>query len=294
MEKGRHHRYLKPEDVARLASFEFAPKLIADGYLAGKHRTRTRGSSTEFQEYREYAEGDDPSLVDWRVYARTDRHYVRTFVHETNVECHIFLDSSASMGFAAGREQSKLDYASFFSAALAYLVVKTGNRVSLQMFDEAIRHHFPVGSTHQHLNNLLNALEKNEPGNATSISAALKRGFPLLKRKGTLVIISDFFDEPAQIFSALAGYLHRGFKIHLIHVLTPEEIELPLRGITTFVDMETQRKLVAQPASIRKAYAEAMQGHIQVLRQFSIRRGIDYSLARTDRHYFELFDKLIK
>ena len=294
MESSRHHRYLRPEDVARLSSFEFAPKLIAEGYLAGKHRTRTRGSSTEFQEYREYAEGDDPALVDWRVFARTDRHFVRTFVHETNVECHIFLDSSASMGFAAGGEQSKLDYASFFTAALAYLVVKTGNRVSLQLFDESIRQHFPAGSTHQHLNNLLHALENNKPGQATSLSEALRRSFPLLKRKGTLVILSDFFDEPAAIFSALAGYLHRGFKIHLLHVLTPAEIDLPLRGITTFVDMETQQKLVAQPASIRKAYAAAMQEHIQTLRQFAIRRGIDYSLARTDRHYFELFDKLIK
>ena len=127
------HRYLRPEDIRKLQTFEFAPKAMVEGYLAGMHRSRQRGSSIEFHEYRQYVPGDDPAAVDWRVYARTDRHYLRTYNLETSMECHIFLDSSASMGFGAA--PAKLEYASFFAAALCYLVLINHDRVSLLLFD---------------------------------------------------------------------------------------------------------------------------------------------------------------
>lgn len=134
-------KYLRPEDIRKLETFEFAPKAVVEGYLAGNHRSRSRGCSIEFRDYREYVHGDDPALIDWRVFARTDRYYLRTYEQETNMECHVFLDSSASMGF--GRELSKLEYGSFFAAALCYLVTRNSDRVSLQLFDDSIRHFFP-------------------------------------------------------------------------------------------------------------------------------------------------------
>jgi len=290
MAKNGTFKYLRPEDIRRLSSYEFAPRAVAEGYLSGRHRSRSRGSSTEFHDYRQYVPGDDRALIDWRVFARTDRHYLRTFEQESNTECHILLDSSASMGF--GDPLSKLEYASFFAAALAHLVTRKGDRVSLGIFDDKLREFFPPGSTRAHLNGLLNALERNTPGAQTSISTALDKAFPLLKRRGSLVVISDFFDRPEKVFAALAPYLHRGFRIHLFQVLAPAELDLETSGLATFQDMETGEKVVAHTSSIRDAYHGAMRDHIATLRRLCAPRGIDHMLARTDQSHFGLFDHL--
>jgi uncharacterized protein (DUF58 family) len=285
-------KFLRPADIRKLASFEFAPRAVVEGYLAGRHMSRARGSSIEFRDYRQYVPGDDLALVDWRVFARTDRFYLRTYEQETNMECHVFLDSSGSMGF--GKPLTKLEYASFFAAALCYLVTRNTDRVSLQIFDDRIRHYYPPGSTTRHLHSLMHALEGNEPGNETSVAEALRRSYPLLKRKGTVIVISDFFDDAAAIFSALSPYLHRGFTVHLFHILTPEELDLERKGLVTFLDMETRQRVVAHTENLRAAYREAIQAHIHNLRQLAIRRNVDYMTARTDTHYFNLFDRLVK
>jgi uncharacterized protein (DUF58 family) len=285
-------KYLKPDDIRKLARYEFAPKLLVEGYLSGRHRSLARGASIEFRDYRQYVQGDDLGMVDWRVFARTDRHYVRTYEQETNMECHVFLDSSASMGFGEGI--SKLEYASFFAAAVCYLVTHNTDRVSLQIFDDKIREYFPPGSTTKHLHSLLKALENNYAGNKTCVSEALLKSYPLLKRKGTLIVISDFFDDPAAIFAALNPYLHRGFKVHLFHILSPGELELDDRGLTQFEDMETNGRVIAHTDDIREPYSKAMQEHMDALRELSVRRNVDYVLARTDTHYFNLFDSLAR
>jgi uncharacterized protein (DUF58 family) len=196
------------------------------------------------------------------------------------------------MGF--GRKLTKLEYASFFAAALCYLVVKSSDRVSLQIFDDKTRSFFQPGSTGLHLQNLMHALETNHPGNRTSIAAALKKSFPLLKRKGTLIVVSDFFDDPASVFKALSPYLHRGIRVYLFHVLAPEELDLDDRGLTTFVDMETNERLIAHTDNLRNMYRRAIQDHINGLRELSVRRNVEHVLARTDTHYFQLFDRLTK
>jgi len=285
-------RYLKPEDIRRLTSYEFAPKALAEGYLSGRHRSRQRGASVEFHDYRAYAPGDNPALIDWRVYARTDRYYLRTFEQETNLECHLFLDSSGSMGF--GEPLSKLGYASFFSAALAYLVIRKADRVSLTIFDESVREHFPPGSTQRHMHGLMNALEKNAPGRETRLAEALRRTLPLLTRRGTLIVVSDFLDDAAAIFEALGPYLHRGFRVHLFHIIDPIEEDLSRRGNLTFVDIETGHRVVANADQIRAGYRDLIAGHISRLRNLAVRRGVDYALARTDRDYFTLFDHLAR
>ncbi len=288
----KERTYLRPEDIRKLATFEFAPKALVEGYLAGRHRSRDSGSSIEFRDYRQYVPGDDLALVDWRIYARTDRHYIRTYEQETNMECHIFLDSSASMAF--GNDVTKLEYASFFTAALCYLVIHNTDRVSLQIFDQEIREFFAPGSTRAHLQTLLNALQKNRPGNRTSLAEALRRSYGLLRRKGTLIVISDFFDDAAEIFAALNPYIHRGFRVHLFHILSPEELDLEDRGLVSFVDMETGKRVIGHTDDIRSGYQLAMQEHITSLRDLANRRSIDYSLTSTDKHFFELFDVLIK
>lgn len=285
-------QYLRPEDIRHLAGFEFAPKLVVEGYFAGRHVSRSRGTSVEFRDYRQYVPGDDLALVDWRVYGRTDRFYLRTYDHETSMDCHLFLDSSASMGF--GRDPSKLEYASFFTACLAYMVIRGGDRVSLQIFDRTIRTFVPPGSTGTHLNGLLNLLERNRPGEQTSLAEALRHSFPLLKRRGILVVVSDFFDDPAAIFEALGPYLHRGFKVFLFHVLTPDELDFADRGLVAFRDLETGQRVIAHTEDIRSGYLDAMGRHIDSLRELATRRSVDYTVARTDTHFYHLFERLVR
>lgn len=282
--------YLRPEDIRALQRLVFTPRTVAEGRMAGRHRSVIAGASTDFRDYRPYTPGDDLRQVDWRVYARTDRHYLRTHNQETDTLCHIFMDCSASMGF--GAPQSKLAHASCFAAALAYLVLRSNDAFSLHLFDENPRYSLPPGSTTQHLHALLSALEDNKPAGRTSVAAALQRGFPLLSRKGALVVLSDFFDDPAAIFEALSPYLHRGFRVHLFHLLAPEDQELPDRGLTTFRDLETGERLVAHARALRDTYRAAMDAHVASLRELAVRRRVNYVLTRTDQSILPLFDEL--
>ena len=285
-------KYLRPEDVRRLESYEFAARLLAEGWLAGRHRSRLRGASTEFHEYRAYTPGDAPSLVDWRVFARTDRHSVKTFEQETNLECHLLVDSSSSMGFAGGAAVTKLEFASYFSAALAWLVVRGTDRVSLQIFDDRVREFLPPGSTRQHLNQVLTTLERNAPRGPTSLAAALSRAALQLRRRGTVIVLSDFYDDPAEIFTALNPFIHRGFRIHLFHLLSPEEWELGDGALSRYEDMESAAHITLHPRAIAESYRETLQTHLTRLRTLSAQRQIDYTVARTDGTFWSLFDRI--
>ena len=287
------HKYLDPADIRRLKNYEFGAKAMVEGYLSGRHRSRQRGSSIEFHEFRQYVEGDDLSRVDWRVYARNDKMFLRTFEQETNLECHIFLDCSASMGFPEHSERlSKLEYASFFSAALAWWVIAKNDRVSLTLFDDGIRKFLPSGSTRKHLNDLLRTLEGNAPGSGTSITETLIRAQPLLRHKGTLVVLSDFFSDPAELFRALNPYIHRGFRIHLFHLLDPEEMELGERGLSRFVDMESNDSLTLHPRVMRDSWKKELLGHVRSMRSLAASRRVDYVLTSTSDSYFSMFDRL--
>lgn len=286
-------RFLDPADIRRLKNYEFGAKAMVEGYLSGRHRSKQRGSSIEFHEFRQYVPGDDLARVDWRVFGRNDRMFLRTFEQETNLECHIFLDCSASMGFSGHADRlTKLEYASFFSAALAWWVISKNDRVSLTLFDNGIRRFLPPGSTRKHLNDLLNTLETNQPGSGTSITDALARAQPLLRRKGTLVVLSDFFCDPAALFRSLNPYIHRGFRIHLFHILDPAEIQLDDRGLSRFVDMESADEITIHPHTMREAWNREIVGHTRTLRALAASRRTDYALTSTSDPYFALFDRM--
>lgn len=277
-------KYLRPEDARQLRALTFAPRVMVEGALAGKHRSRLRGASTEFHEFRAYSPGDPPALVDWRVYARTDRFYLRTFEQETHLECHLFVDSSASMGFSDGGE-SKLDWASRFAAGLAYLVTLRQDRVSMTLFDDGPRQFLPPGGTQAHLRQLLAQLEHNQASGRTSVARALERSLPLLKHRGTVIVLSDFLEEPAELFRALGAYLHRGFKVFLYQVLTAEELELKDTAFRRYEDMEGGPRVVVHPDAVRQAYVEEITAHQKRLSALASRRGVGWHLARTDQPF---------
>lgn len=286
------HQFLRPEDVRRLSNYRFAAKMMVEGWMSGRHRSRGRGASSNFLEYRQYSQGDDVRMVDWRVFARTDRHYMKTFEHETHLECHLFVDSSASMGFRDSGPMTKLEYASFFAACFAWLVVRGHDMVSLQLFDDHIRHFLPPGSSMKHLDQLLTRLEHNAPGGKTSVAAALERARGLLQRKGTLIIVSDFLDDPAAIFHALNPYLHRGFKVIMVQVLDPGEVSLDGQGAVRYRDMETGRKLVLNPSGVKDEYRRSFLRHRLALRDMAATRGVAFLSVTTKESYYGLFDEL--
>lgn len=286
-------RFLKKEDLNRLKNYELGAKAMVEGYLAGRHHSRQRGASIEFHEFRQYVPGDDLAAVDWRVFARNDKMFLRTYEQETNLECQIFIDCSASMGFTSDKQGlDKLEYCSFFAACLAWLVVSQNDRVALALFDEKIRRFIPPGSTHRHLMEMLHVLETNRAGSGTSIIESLRLANPLLKRKGNLFLLSDFFCDPAELFQALNPYLHRGFQVHLFHVLDPAEIDLGDQPIARFVDMENGQRLTVHPQALREDWRKHLNGHIRTLRALAASRRVDYMPITTDQSYFQLFDSL--
>jgi len=286
-------KYLRPEDIRRLRNYEIGAKAMVEGYLAGRHRSKQRGSSIEFHEFRQYAPGDDLARIDWRVFARNDKLFLRTFEQETNLECHLLIDASASMGFRGDEARlDKFEYACFFAACLAWLVVSKNDRVSLTLFDQGIRRHLPAGSTRRHLHDVLRTLEDERPGAGTSLPETLRRAHPLLRRRGTLVLLSDFFHEPGELFRALNPFLHRGFRVLLFHLLDPAELDLGERGLSRFVDLESGERLTVHPQTVRQAWKAQMQHHSRALRRLAGPRGAAYRLIPTTESYFSLFDEL--
>ncbi len=283
---------LRPEDMSRLANYRFAVRMMAEGWLSGRHRARGRGSSSDFLEYRAYAPGDDPRLIDWRAFARTDRLQLRTFENETHLECHLFVDSSASMGFRGAAPLTKLAFASHFAACLAWLVVRGKDRVSLQLVDEGLRSFLPPGSTHGHLNQCLHLLEHNRPGGRTDLPLALERSRHLMVRPGTLVVVSDCLCDADSLLRGLHPYLHRGCKVVLVQVLDPEELELAGSGMARYVDMETGESVTCNMEHLRDDYAARMRQQRRELAAMAASRGILYLPTTTAQSFYPLFDAL--
>lgn len=267
----------------------FAARIIVEGAYAGRHRSPYKGSAAEFIDYREYYPGDEIRTIDWKAFARTDRHFVKLFQRETDMACHIVLDRSASMGYGGKAfrsyfptlEVSKLEYGSYLAAALAYLLVKQGDRVGLTLFDEKVTAHVPAGSTFPHLYAILNTLEKQKPGKKTSVSRALQDTFALHKRRGMLIVISDLLDDPVSVFRALDMFRHRRFEVVLFHVLHRYELTLPPLDSVNFVDAESSETLTARPGDIAESYERELGNYLSHVANGARARGIDYNLVNT-------------
>ena len=285
----RKWRYLRPADLKRMRNMEFAARRIVEGYFSGKHRSPFRDFSQEFADYRAYVPGDDLRTLDWKAFAHTDRYYIKRFRKDTGMPCHLVLDKSNSMAYGGGSEEelSKLEYACFLVAALGFLIVKQGDRAGFCLFDDELRDYRPPGSAMSHLFGILNALEPLQPSGTTQTAEALREAFHLIRRRSLLIIVSDFLDDPAEIFSALSMFTHKQFEIILFHVLHDDELKLPEVEHARFIDLETRGTLVAEPDVIREAYDEELTQYLDQMRTHARARQIDYNLITTSTHYNE-------
>ena len=276
--------FLRPELVSRLENMDIRARFIVEGFIAGLHRSPYHGFSVEFAEYRQYNSGESTRNIDWKIYAKTDRYYIKVFEDETNLRATLLLDQSASMDFSSGGV-TKLQYATYLAAALSYLMVRQRDAVGLVVFDEKINKVVPHHSFRSHLFNLLKVLQNLNPGKRTAISSTLHEMAERLKRRGLIVLMSDLMDEPADVIEGLKHFRHRGHEIVVFHLLDPLELSLDYKGEVRFVDKETKEQLRTQPSFLRKDYRLNVQRWIKRLEDECKENAIDYNAITTDESF---------
>jgi len=289
MNKG--DKLLNLEEVSRFDNLLVFAKSLVDGYYSGRHRAVNYGSSAQFKDYRAYQPGDELSKIDWRLYGKTKRFYTRRYDNETDMIIYLLVDTSASMGYGKGTGKNLL--AGQIAAALAYLMINQGDKVSLILFDTKVRHFIAPGGTRAHLYNMVNTLEEAEPSLKTDVCATLHECQALLKKRGRLVVVSDFWGADSQLFDALSLYLHRKFEVLLMQVMDDDELNLPQYDNVRFVDMESGEEVQVEPDEIRSQYKKNMQEFLNSMAHDSEARKISYSLLNTSSPYLEAIESYL-
>jgi len=276
----RERQFLDPAVVARLGTLELKARTIVEGFLSGLHRSPFKGFSVEFAEYRQYIPGDDLSTIDWKVYARSDRHYVKKFEEETNLDCHVMIDVSGSMAYGS-RGITKHEYAQCLAASLGYLMNRQRDAVGLTAFDERVVAMLPASSRAGHLRAFLLTLDRLRLGKVTNVSKPLHQLAGSLSRRGIVVLISDLLDDPEAVIRGVKHVQFRGTDVIVFQVLDPDEIDFPFERPTRFEDLETTEEIMAVPGLVREHYLRQMGGLVDRYRRELGVAGIDYQLLKT-------------
>ena len=275
--------FLDPAVVARLGTLELKARTIVEGFLSGLHRSPFKGFSVEFAEYRQYMPGDDLSTIDWKIYARSDRYYVKKFEEETNLQCHLRLDVSGSMAYGTHHALSKFEYGACLAASLAYLMKRQRDAVGLTAFDQGVVTTLAPSSRSGHLRALLLTLNGLKPANVTNVAKPLHELAESLRKRGMVILISDLLDDPDAVIRGLKHFQFRGTDVIVFHVLDPDEIEFPFDRATRFEDLETSEEVMAVPAAVRDSYLREIGRFIERYKRELGASGIDYQLLSTSR-----------
>ena len=267
--------------VAMLDSISMKAKLVVEGYIIGQHRSPYHGFSVEFAEHRSYEPGDEVKHIDWKLYGKTNRLYVKRFEEETNLRAHLILDTSKSMTYASGKV-TKLDYGSYLLAALSYLMISQQDAAGVVLFDEKIRSFIPPKSTPSHLNTLLNTLDVKKPGNDTKIETVLHEMADRINKRGLVIIISDLLDDPKSILNGLKHFRHKKQEVILFHILDRNELEFDFNSRTKFIDMESGAEITTDPWHIKTDYKNLILDLQKYYKSQCRQNNIDYVSLFTD------------
>ncbi len=285
-------RFIDPDILSSITNLELIARTIVEGFVSGLHKSPFKGFSVEFMEYRPYIQGDDPRRIDWNLYARTDRYYVKEFEEETNTKCHILLDVSKSMHYSSDKT-TKFQYSCYLAASLAYFMIRQRDAVGLYLFDDKIVDHLPPKSSSSHLHSLLNIIDSAEPGEKTAVGRPFHEIADAMKRRGIVVIISDLLDDPEQIVDGLKHFHFNGNEVILFHVLDPFEVALQFTDLVELEDMETGEKILVIPEAAKKIYESNFVEFQTTLKKHCGLLGIDYNQLLTDKPLdFALFQYL--
>lgn len=282
-------KYLDPALISKLKTIELKARYVVEGFMIGLHRSPFHGFSVEFSEHRPYMQGDALKNIDWKVYAKSEKYVIKQFEEETNLICHILLDSSKSMNFKHSGKISKIEYAITLAASLSYLMINQQDSVGLTVYSDKIDGYFPPKSNKIYLKNILAALNNINASGKTSTAVCLNQIAEKIKKRGLTIIISDLFDNPDSIISAFKHIRYKKNEVIVFQILDPSEKNFGFDGDAVFIDSETGSELTTQPHHIQKAYQSAMGEFISKIKNECLNYGIEYNLIETDQP----FDKAI-
>ncbi|HJT68272.1 MAG TPA: DUF58 domain-containing protein [Pyrinomonadaceae bacterium] len=287
-------RFLDPELLARIGSLELLARAVVEGFMSGLHRSPYTGFSTEFTEYRQYNPGDDLRYLDWRLLGRTDRYFIKKYRADTNTQCHLLIDTSASMNYAHASTVTKLQYAKFLAASLAYLLNRQQDAVGMVAFDQKIHTHVPARNRIGHMRTIFGNLSLLEPGGETRLAESLHQLAEILTRRGIVVMISDFYDQPDRLQEAFQHLRFKGHDLIAFHVLDQNELDFEFTDpVLLLEDAETQEQMPVLPDVVMSGYRERMRKHVEEMRRCAATNHVDYEVLTTKQALdFALFSFL--
>lgn len=276
--------YFDPETLAKLQGLELRARHIVEGYVSGVHRSPYHGFSIEFAEHREYVQGDDLRYVDWKVFGKSDKIYLKQYEEETNLISYLLLDTSESMRYQGpDSPMSKLDYAKCIAASLAYLILQQQDSVGLVTFDQKINTLIRASTNPSHLKQMLHVMENAPAEKKTATGPIFHDLAERLKKRGAVIILSDLFDDVKSLLAGLKHFRHRRHEVILFHILDPAELDFPFRKVTLFKGLEQLADVLSDPQSLRKAYLKEIDNYLKEIKTGCRAQRADYQLVRTDR-----------
>ncbi len=273
-------RFLQPEAIKRISRLDLRARHVVEGFLAGMHRSPYFGESVEFRQHREYAWGDDLRHVDWKVWAKQDRYYVKQFEEDTNLRATLLVDVSASMQYGSG-PLNKYEYGCTIAASLAYLLLRQQDAVGCVAFDESIRSATPLRTRRNHLTSIIKTLDVSRPQKKTDLGQVIAEAAESYPRRGMMILISDLLADRETIMSGLKQLRARGHDVLVFHVLDDDELDFPFNGSTRFEGLEEMGNIVCNPRALRDGYLAALGEHLDEIRRGCAQQKIDYTLLRT-------------
>ncbi len=283
--KESYRDFLSPEVVSALGRLDLVARLVVEGFMTGLHKSPYHGFSAEFSEHRQYMKGDSLRYLDWKVYARSDRMYVKRFEEETNLKSHIILDTSGSMGFQGRGSMTKLRYGGVLAAALAFLMLRQRDSVGLVTFSDSMKTYLPPRAVQSQLTEVISALSACEPDGRTVTGTVLHTMAERLTSRGLVILISDLVTDPAELVRGLKHFRHNGHEVLVLHILDPVELDFDYDGEVRFTDLETGASITTQPSHIRDRYldllGERMKGLVRAMHENSV----DYARFTTETSF---------
>ncbi len=293
-----YRKYLNPSVISKLNSLELRARLVVEGFMVGLHRSPYHGFSVEFSEHRPYMQGDDLKDIDWKVYGKTEKFFIKQYEEETNLKSYILLDTSRSMSYFSEGNLSKLEYASTLVAGLSYLMLRQQDAVGLSLYSEKIDRYLPPKASKIYLREILKNLSEAKASNKTNTASSLHSIAEKIKRRGLVIIVSDLFDDINSVLSALKHFRYKKNEVIVFQVLDPRERNFAFGSDAIFKDMETEDEITTQPYQIQKAYKEAMIEFVSRIKTECLNSNIDYNLIETsmpfDKALFSYIQKRAK
>ena len=280
MSKASHETLLDPEVISKAEALGLHARYVVEGYMAGEHKSPYRGFAVEFAQHREYSHGDDVRHLDWKVVGRTDRYYIKQYEQETNYVANVLLDGSESMKYGSGK-LTKLQYGKVIAACLSYLILNQRDAVALGLFDTSMRDYAPRSDSRATIHNLMARLAAFEPKAQTNIGAVLHDMARQTRRKGIVILISDFFDDEEAVLEGIQHLRFGGNEVIVFHVMDPLELEFPFMGLVEFQGLEQVPKILTRPSEIRKSYLREVEAFRQRLRNGCERNNCHYVFVNT-------------